>query len=77
MSKAKAEGQSPLAIGRSAPLLAGALVLLAIWFGYSGVRQWRQASVGQTLEASRDAVAQGLQAALTSQAAQLQKVLKS
>ncbi len=77
MSKAKAEGQSPLAIGRSAPLLAGALVLLAIWFGYSGVRQWRQASVGQTLEASRDAVVQGLQAALTSQAAQLQKVLKS
>lgn len=77
MSKAKSDGTQRLVTGRSAPLLAAALVLLAAWFGWSGVAQWRQASVGSALEESRDRVVEGLQAALTGQLGQFGKVLKS
>lgn len=77
MSKAKAEGRPRLTTGRSVPLLAALLVLLAIWFGWSGVRQWRQAAVGDALEQSRDRVVEGLQTALTGQLGKLGKVLKT
>jgi len=77
MSKAKAEGRPRLTTGRSVPLLAVLLVLLAIWFGWSGVRQWRQAAVGDALEQSRDRVVEGLQTALTGQLGKLGKVLKT
>ncbi|ROP73964.1 phosphomannomutase [Stenotrophomonas rhizophila] len=77
MSKAKAEGRPRLTTGRSVPLLAVLLVLLAIWFGWSGVRQWRQAAVGDALEQSRDRVVEGLQTALTGQLGKLGKMLKT
>jgi len=36
------EGQRERSLGRSAPLLGVLLVLLAGWFGWSAVQQWRQ-----------------------------------
>jgi len=77
MSKAKAEGRPQWTTGRSVPLLAVLLVLLAVWFGWSGVRQWRQAAVGAELEQSRDRVVEGLQTALTGQLGKLAKLLKT
>jgi len=77
MSKAKAEGRPQWTTGRSVPLLAVLLVLLAVWFGWSGVRQWRQAAVGDALEQSRDRVVQGLQTALTGQLGKLATLLKT
>ncbi|MEN5203202.1 phosphomannomutase/phosphoglucomutase [Stenotrophomonas sp. TWI700] len=77
MSKAKAEGRPRLTTGRSVPLLAVLLVLLAVWFGWSGVRQWRQAAVGAELEQSRDRVVEGLQTALTGQLGKLATLLKT
>ena len=77
MSKAKAEGRPQWTTGRSVPLLAVLLVLLAVWFGWSGVRQWRQATVGAELEQSRDRVVEGLQTALTGQLGKLAKLLKT
>lgn len=77
MSKAKAEGRPRFTTGRSVPLLAVLLVLLAGWFGWSGVRQWRQAAVGAELEQSRDRVVEGLQTAVTGQLGRFGKVLKT
>lgn len=77
MSKAKSEGRRMSANGRTTPLLAGAMLLLAVWFAWSGVRQWRQASIGSALEQSRDRVVEGLQSALSGQIAQFDKVLKT
>lgn len=77
MSKAKAEGRPQWTTGRSVPLLAVLLVLLAVWFGWSGVRQWRQAAVGAELEQSRDRVVEGLQTALTGQLGKLATLLKT
>jgi phosphomannomutase/phosphoglucomutase len=58
-------------------LLVGLLTLLAAWFAWSGVRQWRQASVGQALEQSRDEIVQGVDAALKGQGTQLRNLVKS
>lgn len=77
MSKARAEGQPRLTGKRNQLLLVGALVLLAAWFAWSGVRQWRQASVGHALEQSRDQIVQGVQTALNGQTAQLRTLVKS
>jgi phosphomannomutase/phosphoglucomutase len=77
MSKAKAEGRPQWTTGRSVPLLSVLLVLLAVWFGWSGVRQWRQAAVGAELEQSRDRVVEGLQTALTGQLGKLATLLKT
>jgi len=77
MSKARAEGQPRLTGKRNQLLLVGALVLLAAWFAWSGVRQWRQASVGHALEQSRDQIVQGVQTALDGQTAQLRTLVKS
>jgi len=77
MSKAKAEGRPRFTTGRSVPLLAVLLVLLAVWFGWSGVRQWRQAAVGAALEQSRDRMVEGLQTALTGQLGKLARIIKT
>jgi len=77
MSKATAEGQPRLTSKRNGLLLVGLLTLLALWFAWSGVRQWRQASVGQALEQSRDQIVQGVDAALKGQSSQLGTLVKS
>lgn len=62
---------------RTGRLLAAMLVLLALWFGWSAVQQWRQATTGAQLERARDTAVQGLQAALDGQLAQFTKHLQS
>ena len=61
------EGQRERSLGRSAPLLGVLLVLLAGWFGWSAVQQWRQEANGQALEEARDQAVQGLQEAAAGQ----------
>jgi phosphomannomutase/phosphoglucomutase len=53
------------------------LVLLAGWFGWSAVQQWRQEANGQALEEARDQAVQGLQEAAAGQLKQLQQQLKN
>ncbi|WP_045761684.1 phosphomannomutase/phosphoglucomutase [Xanthomonas albilineans] len=45
----------PQGLSRVAPLLTVLLFLLAGWFGWSAVRQWRAEQVTMTLERARDA----------------------
>ena len=71
------EGQRGRSLGRSAPLLGVLLVLLAGWFGWSAVQQWRQEANGQALEHARDQAVQGLQDAAAGQLKQLQQQLKN
>lgn len=71
------EGQRERSLGRSAPLLGVLLVLLAGWFGWSAVQQWRQEANGQALEEARDQAVQGLQEAAAGQLKQLQQQLKN
>ncbi|CCP09436.1 phosphoglucomutase [Stenotrophomonas maltophilia SKK35] len=71
------EGQRGRSLGRSAPLLGVLLVLLAGWFGWSAVQQWRQEANGQALEHARDQAVQGLQEAAAGQLKQLQQQLKN
>jgi phosphomannomutase/phosphoglucomutase len=70
------EAQRGTTLGRSAPLLGVLLVLLAAWFGWSAVQQWRQAASGDALEQARDQAVQGLQQAASGQLQQLQQQLK-
>ena len=53
------------------------LILLAGWFGWSAVQQWRQEANGQALEEARDQAVQGLQQAAAGQLQQLQQQLKN
>ena len=46
MSEGKKSRRSTPGLGRSAPLLAVLLALLAGWFGWSAVVQWQQADDG-------------------------------
>lgn len=71
------EGQRGRSLGRSAPLLGVLLVLLAGWFGWSAVQQWRQEANGQALEQARDQAVQGLQQAAAGQVQQLQQHLNN
>lgn len=71
------ERQQGRSLGRSAPLLAVLLVLLAGWFGWSAVQQWRQEAGGKALEEARDQAVQGLQQAASGQLQQLQQQLKN
>ena len=71
------EGQRGQSLGRSAPLLGALLVLLAGWFGWSAVQQWRKEADGQALEAARDQAVQGLRDAAAGQLKQLQQQLKN
>lgn len=71
------EGQRGRSLGRSTPLLGVLLILLAGWFGWSAVQQWRQEANGQALEEARDQAVQGLQEAAAGQLKQLQQQLKN
>ncbi|MBH1591515.1 phosphomannomutase/phosphoglucomutase [Stenotrophomonas maltophilia] len=71
------ERQQGRSLGRSAPLLAVLLVLLAGWFGWSAVQQWRQEAGGKAREEARDQAVQGLQQAASGQLQQLQQQLKN
>ena len=56
---------------RALPLLAALFALLALWFGWSGVQQWRESRLEQGLQQARDASLTAAETALTAQAAQL------
>ncbi len=71
------KGKGTASATRTGPLLAAALMLLALWFGWSAVQQWRQTTTGAQLEKARDTAVQGLQAALDGQLAQFRKHLQS
>ncbi|AWH51994.1 phosphomannomutase [Stenotrophomonas sp. ESTM1D_MKCIP4_1] len=70
------EGRQKQSLGRNAPLLGVALLLLAGWFGWSAVQQWRQQASGDTLAEVRDEAVQGVQQAASGQLQQLQQHLK-
>ncbi|WP_079224984.1 phosphomannomutase/phosphoglucomutase [Stenotrophomonas maltophilia] len=70
------EGRQKQSLGRNAPLLGAALLLLAGWFGWSAVQQWRQQASGDTLAQVRDEAVQGVQQAASGQLLQLQQHLK-
>ncbi len=76
MSQANENRQRRTGLGRSAPLLAVLLALMAGWFGWSAVEQWRQADAGARLEQARDQAVAELQKTIDAQAAQFAKQLQ-
>ena len=69
-------GQLPQAqIKRAAPLLAALLLLLAAWFGWSGVTQWRADARETGLTQARDQVASAAAEVVGAQARTLQQRL--
>ncbi|MBB5863850.1 phosphomannomutase/phosphoglucomutase [Xanthomonas sp. 3058] len=76
MSKGNQRRQSMSSARTSAPVLGGILVLLAAWFGWSGYAQWHQDAIAQQLEQARDRAVQEVGQAMSSQASQLDAVLK-
>ena len=71
------ESQRPTAgLGRSAPLLAVVLLLMAGWFGWSAFTQWQQADDGARLEQARDQAVDAVAKALAEQNAQLAQQLE-
>ncbi|MCW4474239.1 phosphomannomutase/phosphoglucomutase [Xanthomonas sp. H13-6] len=77
MSDANESGRPRAGLGRSVPLLAVTLLLLAGWFGWSGFNQWRQGAVSAQLEQARDQAVAGLEKAIAGQATQMAKLLQS
>ena len=75
MSQGK-DGRPRIALGRSTPLLAALLLLLAGLFGWSAVNQWLQSDTGASLEQARDQAVDGVQKALDAQARQFTKQLE-
>ena len=75
MSKAKPGPR--IATGRSTPLLAVLLVLLAGWFGWSAYSQWQQAGTASALEQARDQAVADVHKAVAAQTAQLAKRLEA
>ena len=71
------KGKGVAVTGRTGPLLAAMLLLLALLFGWSALQQWRQANTGAQLEHARDVALQGLQQALDGQLLQFGKQLES
>ena len=70
-------GRLPQAqIKRAAPLVAGLLVLLAAWFGWSGVTQWRADARETQLTTVRDQVAAAAAEAVAVQTDALQQRLE-
>ena len=67
MSDTEAGRQLSGQFRRSAPLLAVLLALLAAWFGWSGVSQWRADARETQLSAARDQLVDGATAALAAQ----------
>ena len=54
--KKTATSHLPMAeLRRVLPLLAVLFALLALWFGWSGVQQWRESRLEQGLQQARDA----------------------
>ncbi len=76
MSQGNQSGRPRPALGRSTPLLAALLVLLAGWFGWGAFEQWRQAGTGARLEQARDQAVQELHKALAAQTAQFARQLE-
>jgi len=69
--------ESPrIALGRSTPLLAVLLMLLAGWFGWNAYGQWQQASTGTALERARDQAVGEVQKTVAAQTAQLARQLE-
>ena len=62
---------------RALPMLAVLFALLAIWLGWSGVRQWQDARLAEGLTQARDAVLASAQQTLEAQARQLADQLAS
>ena len=56
---------------RALPMLAGLLALLALWLGWSGVQQWRDARLEESLQQARDSVLSASQQTLAGQLKQL------
>lgn len=75
MSQGNESGRPRPALGRSTPLLAVLLLLLAAWFGWSAVDQWMQSGTSAGLEQSRDQAVAGVEQALATQTAQFGKQL--
>ena len=64
--------QSPASdLRRALPMLAVLFALLAIWLGWSGVRQWQDARLAEGLTQARDSVLASAQQTLDAQARQL------
>ena len=75
MSQGNEGGRPRVALGRSTPLLAVLLLLLAGWFGWSAVDQWLQSNAAATLEQSRDQAVDEVHKALVAQTAQFGRQL--
>ena len=75
MSHGNESGRPSVALGRSTPLLAVLLLLLAAWFGWSTFNQWLQSGAGVALEQARDQAVADVQNAVNAQTAQFGKQL--
>jgi phosphomannomutase/phosphoglucomutase len=76
MSDSGASRQLSGQVGKVAPLLAVLLALLAAWFGWSGVSQWRADARETQLSAARDQLVDGATAALAAQTRALGRQLE-
>lgn len=56
---------------RALPMLAALLALLALWLGWGGVQQWRDARLEENLQQARDSVLSATQQTLAAQLKQL------
>ncbi|MET0581815.1 MAG: phosphomannomutase/phosphoglucomutase, partial [Pseudoxanthomonas sp.] len=66
------KSQSPNSdLRRALPMLAALFALLALWLGWGGVQQWRDARLGEELRQSRDTVLSSAEKTLTAQLKQL------
>lgn len=70
--KKSGKSHSPASdLRRALPMLAVLFALLAIWLGWSGIRQWQDARLAEGLTQARDAVLASAQQTLETQAKQL------
>ena len=76
MSHMDAGRMSPAQLKKRMPLLAVLLALLAAWFAWSGVAQWRADAREQQLAAARDGLVAGTTAALSAQTRALDERIK-
>ena len=72
------QSQAPASdLRRALPMLAALFALLALWLGWGGVQQWRDARLAEDLTRARDAVQSSAQQALEAQARQFAERLAS
>ena len=76
MSEGNESRHRAAGLGRSAPLLAVLLLLLAGWFGWSAFEQWQQADTGIALEQARDQAVAAIGKAVAEQNAQFARQLE-